>query len=68
MLAIVTKTNSVRCSMDFAMARQTLELKSSKNWSSSTADDTLAASSLSTPPLLLSIDCSCFPESSANNG
>ena len=29
--------------MDFAMAWQTLELKSSKNWSSSTADDTLAS-------------------------
>ena len=29
--------------MDLAMAWQTLELKSSKNWSSSTADETLAA-------------------------
>ena len=29
--------------MDLAMAWQTLELKSSRNWSSSTADETLAA-------------------------
>ena len=41
-LAMFMKTNSVRCSMDFAMAWHTLELKSSKNWSSSTADESLA--------------------------
>ena len=41
-LAIFTKTNSVRCSMDLAMAWHTLELKSSRNWRSSTVEETLA--------------------------